>query len=123
MIDVIVPPKSQEVYEQMQFAPAVRSGDFIFCSGSVGTGESAEEEFRQAWKNIGYVLREAGATFEDVVDTTLYIVDMKAHAEIMFRVKSEFIKKPYPASTWIGVTELVAPDARAEIKVIAQRKG
>jgi len=39
----------------------------------------------------------------------------------MVKVKDEFIKEPYPASTWIGITELVIPGARAEIKVIARK--
>ena len=36
------------------------------------------------------------------------------------RLQDEFIKAPYPASTWIGVTELVIPGARAEVKVTAR---
>jgi enamine deaminase RidA (YjgF/YER057c/UK114 family) len=120
-IDVIVPEASQKTYQTMQFAPAVRSGDFIFCSGSVGTGESAEDEFRSAWQQIAHTLSEAGAGLEDIVDTTIYLVDLQKNAEAMFRVKSEFIHEPYPASTWIGITELVIPGARAEIKVIAQK--
>ena len=122
-IDVIVPEASQKTYQSMQFAPAVRSGDFIFLSGCVGRGDSAEDEFRNAWEEIQRILSEAGASMKDIVDTTLYIVDLQKNAEAMFKVKSEFIKEPYPASTWIGITELVIPGARAEIKVIAQKPG
>ncbi|MEE3327232.1 MAG: Rid family hydrolase [Myxococcota bacterium] len=122
-IDVVVPEANRKTYQTMQFAPAVRSGDFIFCSGCVGTGESVEEEFRSAWKQIEQILSEAGADLTDIVDTTIYLVDLQKNAEAMFKVKSEFIQEPYPASTWIGTTELVIPGARAEIKVIAQRPG
>ncbi len=120
-IDVVVPEASQKTYETMQFAPAVRSGDFIFCSGCVGEGNSPEEEFRSAWKQIETLLTESGAGLEDIVDTTIYMVDLQKNAQAMFRVKAEFIKKPYPASTWIGITELVIPGALAEIKVVAQK--
>jgi len=119
-IDVIVPESHRQTYENWHFAPAVRHGDLIFYSGVVGTGESAEDEFRNAWHSLGETLAETGVGFADVVDSTLYIVDLQKNAATMAKVKDEFIKEPYPASTWIGVTELVIPGARAEIKVVAR---
>ena len=119
-IDVIVPDALQKVYDDWHFAPAVRHGDLIFCSGVIGNGESAEDEFRDAWEAIGRTLAEGGAGFDDIVDTTLYIVDLTKHAGTMAKIKDEFIKPPYPASTWIGVSGLINPKARAEIKVVAR---
>jgi enamine deaminase RidA (YjgF/YER057c/UK114 family) len=119
-IDVIVPDSARETYENWHFAPAVRHGDLIFCSGVIGHGETAEEEFRSAWKSLGETLAEAGVGYEDIVDSTLYIVDLQQNAATMAKVKDEFIKAPYPASTWIGISELVIPGARAEIKVTAR---
>ena len=119
-IDVIVPEASKKVYESWHFAPAVRHGDLVFCSGVVGRGETPEDEFRNAWESLGAVLAEAGVGYEDIVDSTLYIVDLQKNAAAMAKVKDEFIKAPYPASTWIGVTELVIPGARAEVKVTAR---
>ena len=119
-IDVIVPEASKTVYENWHFAPAVRHGDLVFCSGVVGRGETPEDEFRNAWESLGAVLAEAGVGYEDIVDSTLYIVDLQKNAAVMAKVKDEFIKAPYPASTWIGVTELVIPGARAEVKVTAR---
>jgi enamine deaminase RidA (YjgF/YER057c/UK114 family) len=119
-IDVIVPDSARQTYENWHFAPAVRHGDLIFCSGVIGQGETVEEEFRSAWKSLGETLAEAGVGYEDIVDSTLYIVDLQQNAATMAKVKDEFIKAPYPASTWIGVSELVIPGARAEIKVTAR---
>ncbi len=119
-IDVIVPDSARKTYESWHFAPAVRHDDLIFFSGVVATGDTAEEEFRNAWKSLGETLSAAGVGFEDIVDSTLYIVDLQKNAATMAKVKDEFIKEPYPASTWIGVTELVIPGARAEIKVTAR---
>ncbi len=121
-IDVIVPESSRTTYENWHFAPAVRHGDLVFCSGVVGRGETAEEEFRNAWQSLGEVLAEAGVGYEDIIDSTLYIVDLQKNAATMAKVKDEFIRKPAPASTWIGTTQLVIPGARAEIKVVAQTK-
>jgi enamine deaminase RidA (YjgF/YER057c/UK114 family) len=121
-IEVIVPEANKKSYERMRFAPAVHHDGLIFCSGVIGTGDSAEDEFRNAWQEIGRLLEHAGVGFEDVIDTTLYMVDLQKNAATMFAVKNEFIEEPYPASTWIGITELVIPGARAEIKVIARKR-
>ena len=120
-IEVIVPESSRKTYENWHFAPAVRHDDLIFCSGVVGSGESVEDEFRNAWQSLDEVLREAGVGYSDIIDSTLYIVDLQENAGTMAKVKDEFIKEPYPASTWIGVTELVIPGVRAEIKVVARK--
>jgi enamine deaminase RidA (YjgF/YER057c/UK114 family) len=119
-IDVIVPESARKTYENWHFAPAVRHDDLIFFSGVVGRGESAEDEFRNAWQALGEILTEAGVGYEDIIDSTLYVVGLQQNAGVMAKVKDEFIKAPYPASTWIGVTELVIPGARAEIKVVAR---
>ena len=120
-IEVIVPESARETYTDWRFAPAVRHQNLIFFSGVVGQGESAEEEFRSAWASLEVILTEAGIGYEDIIDTTLYIVDLQKNASTMAKVRNEFIKEPYPASTWIGITELVIPGARAEIKVIARK--
>ena len=120
-IHVIVPEKNADQYENMHFAPAVEHDGFVFVSGCVGQAKEAEDEFRDAWRQVGEVLAEAGCGYDDIVDSTLYMVDLQKHAGTMFKVKDEFVKKPYPASTWIGITELVIPGARAEVKVVARK--
>lgn len=120
-IDVIVPESARKTYESWHFAPAVRHDDLIFCSGVVGQGDSPEEEFRNAWQSLGETLAEAGVGYADIIDSTIFMVDLQKNAAAMAKVKDEFIKEPYPASTWIGITELVIPGARAEIRVTARR--
>jgi enamine deaminase RidA (YjgF/YER057c/UK114 family) len=120
-INVIVPESARKTYANWHFAPAVQHDDLIFFSGVVGQGESAEEEFRNAWASLGETLAAAGVGYEDIIDTTLYMVDLQKHAAAMSKAKDEYIKEPYPASTWIGIKELVIPGARAEIKVIARK--
>lgn len=119
-IEAVVPEAMRKSYDLGHFAPAVKANGFIFVSGVIGKDESAEQEFRHAWETVGMVLAEAGAGFADIVDTTLYIVDLAANAAAMAKVKDDYIKPPYPASTWIGVAGLIRPGARAEIKVVAR---
>jgi enamine deaminase RidA (YjgF/YER057c/UK114 family) len=121
-IDVIVPEAMRKAYDAFHYAPAVREAGLIFCSGVIGQGDSAEAEFRDAWEKISTVLAEAGAGYADIVDTTIYMVDLAANAATMAKVKDAFLHAPYPASTWIGVSGFVRSSARAEIKVIARVK-
>ena len=47
MPEMIVPDSLKERTEQMQFAPAVRAGDMVFCSGVMAAlkeGEAASDE-------------------------------------------------------------------------------
>jgi enamine deaminase RidA (YjgF/YER057c/UK114 family) len=120
-INVIVPESAQKTYNSWHFAPAVQQDDLFFFSGVVGHGTSPEEEFRNAWASLGETLAAAGLGFDDIIDTTIYVVDLQKNARAMGKAKDEFIKEPYPASTWIGITELVIPGARAEIKVVARK--
>jgi enamine deaminase RidA (YjgF/YER057c/UK114 family) len=118
--ETIIPEAMRKSYDRGHFAPAVKVDGFIFVSGVIGHGDSAEAEFRSAWEIVALVLTEAGAGLADIVDSTLYIVDLAANAGTMAKVKDEFIHEPYPASTWIGVTTLIRPSARAEVKVTAR---
>lgn len=120
-IRVIVPEANRKTYERGHFAPAVEHDGFVFVSGCVGRGDSVEDEFRDAWRQVGAVLAEAGCGYEDIVDSTLYMVDLQANTDTMFKVKDEFIQEPYSATTWIGITELAVPGGRAEIKVTARK--
>ena len=121
-IDAIVPEGMRKAYDAFHYAPAVREAGLIFCSGVIGHGDSAEDEFRDAWRKIGLILAEAGADFGDIVDTTIYMVDLATNAAVMAKVKDTFVQAPYPASTWIGVSGFVRPGARAEVKVTARVK-
>lgn len=119
-IDIIVPESAKKTYEGWHFAPAVRSENLVFFSGVIGHGETVEAEFRDAWQSLAITLKEAGLGYDDIIDTTLYLVSLQEHAGVMAKVKDEFMKAPYPASTWIGVSELIHPGAHAEIKVTAR---
>ena len=54
-IDVVIPAGMEGSYRQLHFAPAVRDGDRLFCSGQVGSGPDGKlsddpgEQFAQAF--------------------------------------------------------------------------
>ena len=126
-IDVIVPDKDKGLYDNWHFAPAVRSANLVFCSGQIGGNEdgsvpeSAEDEFRNAWNNVGSVLKAAGLSFDNIIEYTSFHVNLNDHVQTFMKVRDEFLSEPWPAWTAIGITELALPGARVEIRVTASK--
>jgi enamine deaminase RidA (YjgF/YER057c/UK114 family) len=123
--DVVFPPDRHALYELHRYSPAIRSNGFLFVSGQVGSRKdgSAEPDLatqvRLAFANLNAILTEAGSSFEDVVDTTIFIVDPASTFETIWEVVAEYWgEAPYPTATAIGVTWLSGFDF--EIKVIAK---
>ncbi|WP_311063233.1 RidA family protein [Halomonas sp. DWK9] len=123
--DVVFPKGRQALYEQNAYSAAVRSGDFLFVSGQVGSREdgSPEPDFaaqvQLAFANLQRVLSAAGASFEDIVDVTSFHTDPETQFETVMAAKARaFPEKPYPNWTAVGVTWLAGFDF--EIKVIAR---
>ena len=124
--DVVFPPARRALYERHRYSPAVRSNGFLFVSGQVGSTEDGTPEpdlktqVRQAFSNLNAILHEAGCTFDDVVDVTVFIVDPQSKFETIWNlVLTEFWgEAPHPTATAVGVTWLYGFDF--EIKVIAK---
>ena len=107
------------------FSRAVRAGDLIFFSGTIGTragtpglvegGIGAETE--QALQNLAENLQAAGATREDVVKCTVFLADIADYAA-MNEVYGRFFSTEPPARSTVAAGGLVL-DARVEIECIA----
>ena len=72
----VVPAAAQTSYDRFHFAPAYRVGDTLYVSGVIGTGDSLEDEFADAFTNLASVLDATGFTLDDVVDMTSFHVNM-----------------------------------------------
>ena len=123
--DAIFPAGRQALYEINRYSAAIRSGDFLFVSGQVGSREdgSPEPDFegqvQLAFDNLEAVLKAAGCTFDDVVDVTTFHTDPARQFETVAAIKMKaFGEKPYPNWTAVGVNWLAGFDF--EIKVIAR---
>jgi 2-iminobutanoate/2-iminopropanoate deaminase len=107
------------------YSQAIRAGQFLFVSGQVpidpGTGELVQgaigEQTRRVFQNIGEILKAAGASFSQVVRTTVYLADL-ADFSAMNEVYATFFTAPQPARSTIQAAKLPR-DARIEIDVIA----
>ena len=124
--DVVVPAGMEMMYEQFHFAPAVRSGRWLRCSGQLGTDanfaavEGPEAQFTQAFENVKSVLAAAKLDFSDVVEMTTFHVGLQQHLGTFLAVKDRYLTAPYPAWTAIGIVELAVPGALVEIRVTAR---
>ena len=121
---VVIPDGMQRMHDQFHFAPAVRVGKHVFCSGQVGSRPDGKldpdpaVQIANAFENVRAVLEEAGASFADVVEMTSFHVGFDEHIGLFMQVKDGFMKEPYPAWTAVGVSGL-AFGALVEIKVRA----
>ena len=119
--EVIIPDGWQQVYENWQFAPALKIDNRIYVSGVVSAPVDGDLEagYRRAWQQIESILDQAGASLDDIVEMTTFHTDIAGHLPGFAEVKKEFIKAPYPSWTAIGTTGLAVPNGVVEIKVIA----
>ena len=83
----------------------------------VGAGDM-RAQIEQCFRNVGDVLRAAGADYGDVLKWTMYttdIVEYGRHGEVWRRY---FVDKP--ASTLIEVSRFVVPEMMVEIEAVAR---
>lgn len=104
-------------------------GKTIYVSGQVSVNEKAEVvgkgDFRaqveHTFQNLKACLAAAGATFDDVVKITYFVVDLKPeHVPVVREVRKKHLNAANPpASTLVGVAALVVPEWLIEIEVVA----
>jgi 2-iminobutanoate/2-iminopropanoate deaminase len=105
---------------------AVLKGDTLYTSGQIAinpaTGElvtdTIESETRQVMQNMKAVLEAAGMTFENVVKTTIFIMDMNDFGKINTVYGSYFNEKTAPARETVQVACL-PKNVNVEISMIA----
>lgn len=122
------------------FPHAKRVGEFLFLSGIGprvrGSKEipgvtldaeggiasyDIETQCRAVFENVRLVLEDAGAQWEEIVDVTVFLTNMKQDFPIYNRLYAEYFAgpgKPNPTRTTVEITALPTPIA-IELKVIA----
>ena len=83
----------------------------------VGKGD-IEAQAKQVFENIQAVLKEVGATLDNVVMTTTYLTDIK-YREGYGRVRTQYYKGDPPTSTLVVVRGLANPEYMIEIACVA----
>ena len=107
------------------YSQAIRAGQFLFVSGQIpidpATGDLVDggigDQTRRVLRNVGEILQAGGASFQQVVRTTVYLADL-ADFSAMNETYATFFAAPQPARSTIQAAKL-PKDARIEIDVIA----
>ena len=86
----------------------------------VGKGDLAAQT-EQVMENLKTALTAAGATFDDVVKITTFIVDyVPEHRAVVGEVRGRYLSAENPpASTLVGISALAGPDWLIEIEATA----
>jgi enamine deaminase RidA (YjgF/YER057c/UK114 family) len=100
------------------FSRAVRVGNAIHLSGTGPVGADGAEvagQTRRIFEIAGEVLARAGASFQDVVRTRIYLTSVDDW-ETVGRVHGEYFAEIRPAATMVVVAALLNPQWRVEIE-------
>lgn len=104
-------------------------GKLAFISGQVsvdaqgkvvGAGD-IEAQTVQVFENLKRTLGAVGATFGDVIKLTIFIVGFtQERRKVVGDVRGRYLsQKTPPASTMIGIDQLVEPELLIEIEAVA----
>jgi 2-aminomuconate deaminase len=77
-----------------------------------------EAQCHSVFKNVKAILEDAGSSWENIVDVTVFLTNMKRDFATFNRIYAEYFKNNQPARTTVEVSALPTPIA-IELKVIA----
>lgn len=108
------------------YSQAIRVGRTVYVSGEVGIdpttgnfkGPSIGDQTDQALMNVAAILAAAGLTLDNVVATTVYLLDVNDFTG-MNAAYANLFSKPFPARATIQVAALPKKGALVEISAIA----
>jgi 2-aminomuconate deaminase len=130
--------ESQNAPEPVGLYPHARQvGNLLFLSG-IGPRERGKKDIpgvkldsdgnivsydiksqcHSVFKNVRMVLEDAGSSWENLIDVTVFLTNMKDDFEIYNQLYSEYFKKNQPSRTTIEISSLPTPIA-IELKCIA----
>lgn len=111
------------------FSHGIVAGDYLF-STQVGTlpngtivGPDIYEQTLQTIRNMEIVLEDAGATLNDIVKVTIYLLHLKENLSEMNRAYRELMpNNPFPARACIEVVDMVDEGALVEMEFTVHLK-
>jgi enamine deaminase RidA (YjgF/YER057c/UK114 family) len=106
------------------YSRAVREGDFIFVTGTVGLeadgryGPDVKTQMRRALEIIVAAVEALGGKVADVVRTRIFVTDIERWRDVA-EVHSEYFESIRPATTMVQVARLIDAEALVEIEADA----
>ncbi len=77
-----------------------------------------EKQCHSVFRNVKYILEDAGSSWENIIDVTVYLTNMKDDFPIYNKLWAEYFKDNLPCRTTLEINCLPTPIA-IELKVIA----
>lgn len=129
---------SNQAPEPVGLYPHARKvGNFLFLSGvgprekgtkkipGVELGENGEiisydieTQCRSVFQNVRWILEDSGSSWENIVDVTVFLTNMKDDFQTYNKIYAEYFKDNLPCRTTVEINCLPTPIA-IELKVIA----
>ena len=81
-----------------------------------------EKQCHAVFKNVRHILEDAGSSWEEIVDVTVFLTNMQADFATLNRIYGEYFQGVRPTRTTVEVSALPTPIA-IELKVIATIEG
>lgn len=102
------------------YAQAYRSGNLLYISGTVGSGDM-DKAMERVYKTLENTLKKYNLDFSHIVKENLFAKDIEAVK------KNKDIRKKYygthtPAATWVEVNRLLDNESVLEVELIAEIK-
>jgi len=112
-------------FQGAPYNQAIGVGDLVFVAGQLGivletgelAGETVEEQTEQIMQNLGAILEAAGSKLDNLVKTTVFLLDLADFAG-MNEVYARHVGDRPPARSTIGISQLPS-GARVEIEAVA----
>ena len=92
-------------------------GVTLDAAGNI-TSYDIEQQCHSVFQNVRYVLEASGSRWENLVDVTVFLINMKKDFAAYNKVYAEYFKDNQPCRTTVEVTALPTPIA-IELKCIA----
>lgn len=92
-------------------------GVTLNAAGNV-IGHDIEEQCRSVFENVRHILEEAGSSWNNLVDVTVYLTDMKNDFPAYNKLWAEYFKDNQPCRTTLEINALPTPIA-IELKCVA----
>jgi 2-iminobutanoate/2-iminopropanoate deaminase len=116
-------------HKKLTFAPAVRKGNMLFISGTDASHVDQDsgkvivhgdigEQTEVIFKKFREVLEAAGASFDDIVQTTDYITTTEGY-KATADIRRRYFGDTFPAATGVIVKSLLHKTALIEIDAVA----
>jgi 2-iminobutanoate/2-iminopropanoate deaminase len=115
-----------EPWSENCISSGFRVGNLIVTAGQVSVDENNEvvapgdfdAQIDNVFRRLEEILKAAGAGLQDVIKTNIYVTDVSNLPKVI-EARKRHLSAPYPASTLVGVKDLVFPGLMVEIEVMA----